>query len=74
MTWLELKDFINKIDGPTLYSSVKLYDFSTGEEYEVGITELLISEDQEENSGWVPYLSINEESLENGETKETSIN
>lgn len=76
MTWLELKQFIEKMDGPVLYSEVKLYDFATGDEHNAGFTELLIAEckDEDECDGWVPYISINEEEVENGKTEEASIN
>lgn len=77
MTWQELKKFISKLDKSFLDSQVKLYDYADGEEYEVDITELLINErdEEDENDGWVPYLSINEKELENEtETAETGIN
>lgn len=77
MTWQQLKKFISKMDDSFLDSQVKLYDYCDGEEYEVDITELLINEvnEEDENDGWVPYLSINEKELDN-ETKiaETSVN
>ena len=67
MTWQELKQLISKMDKTFLDSQVKLYDYKDGEEYEVDITELLINEreDNDENDGWVPYLSINEKEIEN---------
>jgi hypothetical protein len=77
MTWQELKKFISKLDKSFLDSQVKLYDYSTGEEHEVDITELLINErnEEDENDGWVPYLSINEKELDNEtETAETGVN
>lgn len=76
MTWQELKKFISKLDKSFLDSNVKLYDYSTGEEYNVDITELLINEknEEDENDGWVPYLSINEKELDNEtEVAETGI-
>lgn len=81
MTWRELKNFINKNARNNkcfLDTEVQLYNFQDGEEYQVDITELSCSNDEiDENSetNWVPYLSINdEEELENEtETKETSV-
>lgn len=77
MTWQELKKFISKLDKSFLDSQVKLYDYSDGEEYEIDVTELLINErdEEDENDGWVPYLSINEKELDNEtETAETGVN
>lgn len=67
MTWQELKKYISKMDKCFLDSQVRLYDYKDGEEYEIDITELLINEceSDEENDGWVPYLSINEKEIEN---------
>lgn len=76
MTWQELKKYISKIDKSFMDSQVKLYDYSNGEEYEIDVTELLINErdDEDENDGWVPYLSINEKELDNeNEAQETSV-
>lgn len=75
MTWQELKKYISDLDESFLDSQVKLYDYNTGDEHEVDVTELLITEcnEDDENDGWVPYLSINEKELEN-ETKEASLN
>jgi hypothetical protein len=75
MTWRELKEYIEHQDESFLDSEVNVYDYDNGSEYEASVTELLLGEDDEE-TGWVPYLTINEE--ENGndnqdETKETSI-
>ena len=76
MTWKELKKFISKIDKKFLDSNVKLYDYSNGDEFDIDVTELLINETDEEdqNDGWVPYLSINHKELNNeAEAKETSF-
>lgn len=81
MTWRELKNFINKNARNNkcfLDTEVQLYNFKDGEEYQVDITELSCGDDEvDENSetNWVPYLSINdEEELDNEtETKETSV-
>ena len=81
MTWRELKNFINKNARNNkcfLDTEVQLYNFKDGEEYPVDITELSCSNDEiDENSetNWVPYLSINhEEELDNEtETKETGV-
>ena len=61
MNWLELKNFIAKMDKDTLKSKVMLYDYSNGEEYDVDITELLCEKPpkKETQTGWVPYLCIN---------------
>lgn len=81
MTWRELKNFVNKRARDNklfLDSDVKLYDFSTGEEYSVNMTELSCGDDETEDgndTNWVAYLSINEEELEDEtENEETSIN
>lgn len=81
MTWRELKNYINKSARSSkefLDNDVKLYDFSTGDEHDVDITELLCGEEESEleNSNWVSYLSINQEELNNedGTEEEASIN
>jgi hypothetical protein len=67
MTWNELKTFISKMDTDYLDKQVFIYDFSNGDEHPVDITELMIN-------GWTPYLSINNEELnDETKTKETSI-
>lgn len=83
MTWRELKNFINKTARKRkdfLDTEVNLYDFESGDEHKVDITELLLGDDDIEdknsdNSNWIPYLSINDKKgLENEtETKETSV-
>jgi hypothetical protein len=80
MTWRELKNFINKRareNKSFLDADVKLYDFDTGDENEVDITELSCSDDEvEENSetNWVAYLSINDkEESDETETKEAGV-
>lgn len=78
MTWRELKNFINKKARDRkefLDTDVSLYDFKTGDEYTVNTTELLGESDEEDDSNWIPYLSINEEeeTTNETETKETSI-
>jgi hypothetical protein len=77
MTWQELKKYISKMDKCFLDSQVRLYDYKDGEEYEVDLTELLINEceNDEENDGWVPYLSINEKEIEDeNQTTKASLN
>ena len=79
MTWRELIAYIdgqaeNK-DTDFLDSDIKVYDFNDGSEYEANVTELLCGEDNKE-TGWVPYLTINHEGEENdneNKIKETSI-
>lgn len=78
MTWRELKNYINKSarsNTDFLDSEVKLYNFSTGDENLVDITELLCGEEESEHetSNWVSYLSINQEELDNETEEETSI-
>jgi uncharacterized protein involved in high-affinity Fe2+ transport len=51
-------------DSDFLDSQIKIYDFNDGEEYEANVTELLFGEGEDE-SGWVPYLTINQDSDEN---------
>lgn len=81
MTWRELKNFINKNARENkgfLDTEVQLYDFKDGEEYPVNVTELSCSDDEiDEHSetNWVPYLSINDEELDNeNQNEEASIN
>ena len=79
MTWRELKNTINKwgrANEDFLDSDVKLYDFHTGDEFLVNITELLCGDDNNDSdNGWVPYLSINdiEDETNETETEETGI-
>ena len=39
---------------------IRIYNFNDNTEYEAGVTELLFGEDENED-GWVPYLTINED-------------
>lgn len=79
MTWRELKNFINKqarLNKDFLETDVKLYNYDNGDENDVDITELLCNDDESENnnSNWVPYLSINDEEQDNEtENEEASI-
>jgi hypothetical protein len=59
LTWGDLKTYIENQDEDFLDNEVRIYDFTDGEEYDAGVTELLFGED-EEGEGWVPYLTINE--------------
>lgn len=78
MTWRELKNYIKQCETKNesfLDSDIQVYDFQDGSEYEADVTELLFGDDDEEN-GWVPYLTINHEGDSNGnkgEAKETSV-
>jgi hypothetical protein len=79
MTWRQLTQYIFKHsqDPDFLDSKIKIYDFNDGEEYEANVTELLFG-DCEDESGWVPYLTINQEEEEDkndnkNEIKEASI-
>jgi hypothetical protein len=50
-----------------LDTEVLLYDFNTGDEYVIDVTELMLN-------GWTPYLSINNEEINNeAKTEETSF-
>jgi|LauGreSBDMM110SN_4_FD.fasta_scaffold86004_3 hypothetical protein len=79
MTWRELKSYIEKQDEDFMDSDIQVYDFSDGSEYEADVTELLFGEheDEDEEAGWVPYLTINQKEYDDentrGETKETSV-
>jgi hypothetical protein len=77
MTWRELKSYIEKQDEEFMDSNIQVYDFSDGSEYEADVTELLFGEDEKEEAGWVPYLTINQKEYDDentrGETKETSV-
>lgn len=59
LTWSDLKIYIENQDEDFLKNEVRIYDFTDGEEYDAGVTELLFGED-EQGEGWVPYLTINE--------------
>ena len=79
MTWRELKNFINKqarLNKDFLETDVKLYNYDNGDQNDVDITELLCGDEESENdnSNWVPYLSINDEEQDNEtENEEASI-
>jgi hypothetical protein len=67
MTWNELKTFISNMESNFLDTEVLLYDFNTGDEYVIDVTELMLN-------GWTPYLSINNEEINNeAKTEETSF-
>jgi hypothetical protein len=76
MTWRELKNYINKQareNKDFLNEVARVFDFHTGSEHEADVTELH-GDSEEDESGWVPYLSINTEDVENEtETKEASV-
>jgi hypothetical protein len=77
MTWKQLKNYISKQDAEFLNNEVLVYDFNTGNEYEIDVTELLYSEDKNNDCGWVPYIAINTENVvgenQNGQTEETGF-
>lgn len=51
MTWKQLKNYIDK--HPEFLDHVAMvYDFNDGQEYEIGVTELL-------TESWIPYITIN---------------
>jgi hypothetical protein len=73
MTWRELRSYINKQDKQFLDAQIKVYDYNTGDEFDVGVDELLYAQvDQRISSTWFPYLTINNE-VENGKIKETGV-
>lgn len=63
LTWGDLKNYINSQSDDFLSSEVRVYNFEDGTEYDAGVTELLFGEDENEE-GWVPYLTINDEEKE----------
>lgn len=63
LTWGDLKNYINSQSDDFLSSEVRVYNFEDGTEYDAGVTELLFGEDENEE-GWVPYLTINDEAKE----------
>ena len=75
MTWRELKGYIDQqalfIGDEFLDSDINVYDFSDGAEYTGGVTELLFGEDDEE-TGWVPFITINQEDFENEDSEDTT--
>jgi hypothetical protein len=76
MTWRELKNFINKQarnNKHFLEESVNIFDYSTGELFAGGLTELLVEATENMDTGWVAYIAINEQELEDEEAKEASI-
>ena len=68
MTWRELKEYIEQQDQNFLDSEVNVYDYNDGSEYGANVTELLLGEDDEE-TGWVPYLTINQEEEDEDDNK-----
>ena len=73
MTWRELRNYINKQDKQFLDTQIKVYDYNTGDEFDVGVDELLYAQvEQRISSAWFPYLTINNE-VENGKIKETGV-
>jgi hypothetical protein len=73
MTWRELRNYINKQDKQFLDTQIKVYDYNTGDEFDVGVDELLYAQvEQRISSTWFPYLTINNE-VENGKIKETGV-
>ena len=72
MTWRELKQYIDQqkklLGDEFLDSDINVYDFVDGSEYKANVTELLFGEDEEE-TGWVPFITINQEEFDNENTK-----
>ena len=75
MTWKQLKNYIetqSKNNENFLNKTVRVYDYEDGEEHSADIMEFLDTKENDMETGWVPYLTINDE-VNNGEIKETSI-
>lgn len=75
MTWKQLKDYIelqSQKNNLFLDKEICVYNYEDGEEHSVNIIELLEEKENEQDSGWVSYLTINEE-IEDGQTEKTSI-
>jgi hypothetical protein len=66
MTWRELKQYIDDKCEAFIDSEVKIYDYEDGSEFATDITELLCSDDEDDDNegGWVPYLTINHEEFD----------
>lgn len=64
ITWGELRKYIDTQCETFLHEEVKIFDFHDGEEHSAGVTELLLGEEND-NDGWVPYLTINEDEAQN---------
>jgi hypothetical protein len=75
MTWHQLKNYIeeqSKANHGFLEQIVCVYDYEDGEEHTANIVELLEERSRNMDSGWVSYLTINDE-VENDQIKETSF-
>jgi hypothetical protein len=75
MTWQDLKTYIDQQSNYSdsfLEQKVKVYDHRDGEEYEINVLEMLEERPKHVDSGWVSYITINNE-VEHGEVKETSF-
>jgi hypothetical protein len=76
MTWRELKNFINKQarnNKHFLDETVNIFDYATGELFAGSLTELLVEATENMDTGWVAYIAINEQELENEKAKEASV-
>ena len=75
MTWQDLKNYIetqSKLNKDFLKQDVCVYDYNDGEEHVADIIELLNEKLEDNDSGWVSYITINDE-VENGKVKKASI-
>ena len=75
MTWQDLKNYIetqSKLNKDFLKQDVCVYDYNDGEEHVADLIELLNEKLEDNDSGWVSYITINDE-VENGKVKKASI-
>jgi hypothetical protein len=75
MKWQDLKNYIDtqsKDNKDFLKQDVCVYDYNDGQEHVADIIELLNEKLEDSDSGWVSYITINDE-VEHGEVKKASI-
>lgn len=75
MTWQDLKNYIDnqsKSNKDFLKQNVCVYNYDDGQEHVADIIELLTEKLEDSDSGWVSYISINDE-VENGQIKKASV-
>jgi hypothetical protein len=75
MTWQDLKNYIetqSKGNKDFLKQDVCVYDYNDGQEHVADLIELLNEKLEDSDSGWISYITINDE-VENGKIKKASI-
>jgi len=75
MTWQDLKNYIDrqsKVNKDFLDQNVCVYDYQEGTEHTADLIELLNEKLEDSDSGWVSYITINDE-VENGQIKKASV-